>query len=177
RRRPVALTDRPRPAARCRGRIGAGGRDRRARDRAGRQVTGGRRRSERCSDRSRGRHRAAKESRRCRPAGRARGDRPCPNRAGGATGCDPRCGGFPGGRIRAAATPAVATDQCGGYSATRYVTPAILFGTGVATLQLAGLGLGFRVAITYRDPVTYSLLRLFMGSTFTSTGEATVVGQ
>jgi len=54
---------------------------------------------------------------------------------------------------------------------------AVLFGTGVATLQVAGLGLRFRVAITYRDPVTSPLLRLFMGSTFTSTCEATVVGQ
>jgi hypothetical protein len=35
----------------------------------------------------------------------------------------------------------------------------------------------FTVAVTYRDPVTSPLLRLFMGSTFTSTSEATVVGQ
>jgi len=35
----------------------------------------------------------------------------------------------------------------------------------------------FTVAVTYRDPVTSPLLRLFLGSTFTSTSEATVVGQ
>ena len=33
----------------------------------------------------------------------------------------------------------------------------------------------FSVAITYRDPVTSPLLRLLLGSTFTSTSEATVV--
>ena len=35
----------------------------------------------------------------------------------------------------------------------------------------------YTVAITYKDPVTSPLLRLFMGSTFTSTSDATVVGQ
>ena len=84
---------------------------------------------------------------------------------------------------------------------------SVLFGTGVAALQPAGLGLRsmavwsgphtprprpavtqalpnaqgrpsrFTVAITYRDPVTSPLLRLLLGSTFTSTSEATVLGQ
>ena len=40
-----------------------------------------------------------------------------------------------------------------------------------------GRPVAFTVAITYKDPVTSPLLRLFMGSTFTSTSEATVVGQ
>jgi hypothetical protein len=35
----------------------------------------------------------------------------------------------------------------------------------------------FTVAITYHDPVTSPLLRLLLGSTFTSTSEATVLGQ
>ena len=35
----------------------------------------------------------------------------------------------------------------------------------------------FTVAITYSDPVTSPLLRLLLGSTFTSTSDATVVGQ
>jgi hypothetical protein len=35
----------------------------------------------------------------------------------------------------------------------------------------------FTVTVTYKDPVTSPLLRLFMGSTFTSTSEATVAGQ
>jgi hypothetical protein len=33
------------------------------------------------------------------------------------------------------------------------------------------------VAVTYRDPMTSPLLRVFFGSTFTSTSEATVLGQ
>jgi hypothetical protein len=33
------------------------------------------------------------------------------------------------------------------------------------------------VAVTYRDPVTSPLLRVLFGSTFTSTSEATVLGQ
>jgi hypothetical protein len=37
--------------------------------------------------------------------------------------------------------------------------------------------MAFTVAVTYKDPVTSPLLQLFMGSTFTSTSEATVVGQ
>lgn len=40
-----------------------------------------------------------------------------------------------------------------------------------------GRPVAFTVAITYRDPVNSPLLRLFMGSTFTSTSDATVVGQ
>jgi hypothetical protein len=35
----------------------------------------------------------------------------------------------------------------------------------------------FTVAITYRDPVTSPMLRLILGSTFTSTSQATVFGQ
>jgi hypothetical protein len=35
----------------------------------------------------------------------------------------------------------------------------------------------FTVAITYRDPVTSPLLRLLLGSTYTSTSEATVLAQ
>src|SRR6202165_3038664 len=35
----------------------------------------------------------------------------------------------------------------------------------------------YTVAITYKDPVTSPLLRLLLGPTFTSTSEATVVGQ
>ncbi|MDQ6713036.1 MAG: hypothetical protein M3Z28_07580 [Candidatus Dormibacteraeota bacterium] len=35
----------------------------------------------------------------------------------------------------------------------------------------------FTVAITYRDPVTSPLLRLILGPTFTSTSQATVLGQ
>jgi hypothetical protein len=40
-----------------------------------------------------------------------------------------------------------------------------------------GRPVAFTVAITYRDPVNSPLLRLFMGSTFTSTSEATVIGE
>lgn len=40
-----------------------------------------------------------------------------------------------------------------------------------------GRPVAFTVVITYRDPVNSPLLRLFMGSTFTSTSEVTVVGQ
>jgi hypothetical protein len=35
----------------------------------------------------------------------------------------------------------------------------------------------FRVAVTYRDPVTSPLLRLLLGPTYTSTSEAAAVGQ
>jgi hypothetical protein len=35
----------------------------------------------------------------------------------------------------------------------------------------------FTVAITYRDPVTSPLLRMILGPTFTSTSQATVLGQ
>jgi hypothetical protein len=40
-----------------------------------------------------------------------------------------------------------------------------------------GRPVAFTVTVTYHDPVSSPLLRLFIGPTFTSTSEATVVGQ